>query len=114
MKVFSTSPPNIIQPIFREKFWHRKPIELMDNVSRWRAIATDINLSPKALLRLEWMIFYETVGNKDAYTTANHFAITAKTFYKWHKRFDNGLVCKLEDESKAPIHRRKWTVTVDQ
>ena len=114
MKVFSTSPPNIIQPIFREKFWHRKPIELMDNVSRWRAIATDINLSPKAFLRLEWMIFYETVGNKDAYTTANHFAITAKTFYKWHKRFDNGLVCKLEDESKAPIHRRKWTVTVDQ
>jgi len=114
MKVFSTSPPNIIQPIFRENYWHRKPIELMDNVSRWRALAADMDLSAKALLRLEWMIFYETVGDKDAYATAKHFAIVAKTFYKWHKRFDNGLIHKLEDESKAPINKRKWTVTIEE
>ena len=85
MHVFSTSPPNVIQPIFRLNSWHRKPLELMDNVSRWRAIATDMNLSAEALLRLEWMIFYETVGQKDAYKTAGHFAVTPKTFYKWHK-----------------------------
>jgi len=105
MQVFSTSSPNIIQPTFRSNVWHRKPIVLMDNVSRWRAVATDMDLSTEALLRFEWMIFYETVGQKDAYKTAKHFAISAKTFYKWHKRFNNGLVRKLEDESRAPIHR---------
>jgi putative transposase len=86
----------------------------MGNVSRWRAIASDLNLSAEALLRLEWMIFYETVGQKDAYKTAAHFAVAPKTFYKWHKRFDNGRVEKLEDESKAPINKRKWTVTLEE
>lgn len=114
MKVFRASPPNITQPIFSFGQWSRKPIKLMDNVSRYRAMAADLNLSTQAQLRLEWMIFYETVGGKDAYKTAKHFAITPKTFYKWHKRFDNGLVHKLEDESKAPINKRKWTVTIEQ
>ena len=114
MKVFTASPPNIIQPLFRFNAWHRKPIELISNVSRWRAMAADINLSAKAQLRLEWMIFYETAGNKDAYATAKHFAISPKTFYKWHKRFDNGLIQKLEDESKAPINKRQWEVTIEE
>ena len=64
MKVFSTSPPSIIQPIFRTNTWHRKPFELMDNISRWRAVAADMNLSAKVLIRLEWMIFYKIVGKK--------------------------------------------------
>jgi transposase len=114
MKVFRVTAPNIIQPIFTFNQWSRKPICLMDNVSRWRSMAADMNLSTKALLRLEWMIFFETAGNKDAYQTAKHFAITPKTFYKWHKRFDNGLIDRLEDESKAPINKRKWTVTIEQ
>ena len=80
MKVFSTSPPNIIQPIFRQNYWRRKPIELMGSVSRWRALAADLKLSAKAQLRLEWMIFFETAGGKDAYKTAKHFAISPKTF----------------------------------
>ena len=78
------------------------------------AMASDLDLSSKALLRLEWMVFYETAGNKDAYATAKHFSIAPKTFYKWHKRFDNGLVGKLEDESKAPINTRQWTVTIEE
>ena len=114
MKVFSTSPPNIIQPIFRFNLFRRKPIELMDNPSRWRAMAAKMNLSGKAILRLEWMIFYETAGGKNAYKTAGHFAITAKTFYKWHNRFDNGLLHRLEDESKEPIHKRSWEVTFEE
>jgi len=36
----------------------------MDNISRWRAVAADMNLSAKALIRLEWMIFYKIVGKK--------------------------------------------------
>ena len=114
MKVFAASPPNIIQPIFKHNSWHRSPIELMSNISRWRKIASETKLSANALLRLEWMIFYETAGNKNAYITAKHFAITPKTFYKWHKRFDNGLVHKLEDESKAPKNTRQWTVTIKE
>lgn len=114
MKVFRASPPNINQPIFSFGQWSRKPIKLMDNVSRYRAMAADLNLSTQAQLRLEWMIFYETVGDKDAYKTAKHFAITPKTFYKRHKRFDNGLVHQLEDESRAPINKRKWTVTIEE
>lgn len=86
----------------------------MDNISRWHAMAQDLNLSTKAQLRLEWMIFYETAGNKDAYKTAKHFAITPKTFYKWHKRFDHGLIERLEDESRAPINRRRWEVTLEE
>jgi transposase-like protein len=114
MQVFRATAPNIIQPIFHNNNWHRKPLELMDNVSRWRSMATDISLSAKATARLEWMIFYETAGDKDAYKTAKHFSITPKTFYKWHKRFDNGLIQKLEDESKAPINKRKWAVTLEE
>ncbi len=114
MKVFSTSPPNIVQPIFRLNTWHSKPIELMDNVNRWRTMAAETKLSGKALLRLEWMIFYETVGEKDAYKTAQHFAIAPKTFYKWHKRFENGLLSRLEDESRAPINKRPWEVTFEE
>jgi len=114
MHVFPTCSPNVIQPIFRLNTWHRKPLELMGNVNRWRSMATDMNLSAKALLRLEWMIFYETAGQKDAYQTARHFAIAPKTFYKWHQRFENGLIERLEDESRAPINKRKWTVTLEQ
>ncbi len=114
MQIFTASKPDIIQPVFSFNNWHRKPIELMDNVVRWRAMAADISLSAKAQLRLEWMIFYETAGQMDAYKTAKHFAISPKTFYKWHKRFDNGLIDKLEDESRAPVRKRKWEVTLEQ
>lgn len=111
MKVFSTKPPDIIQPIFEYNDWHWKPIKLSKNVDRWRAMASTLNISPEALLRLEWMIFYETVGKYDAYSTAKHFGISAKTFYKWHKRFDNGKVKNLENESTRPDNLRTWEVT---
>lgn len=114
MKVFAVSPPNIIQPIFIHNTWHRKSKPLMDKVSRWRTMAASMELSSNALLRLEWMIFYETAGNNNAYATAKHFAITPKTFYKWHKRFEGGNIQALEDESKAPINTRQWTVTAEE
>ena len=112
MKVFSVSPPNITQPIvpFLPTF-RRKPVVLDDKVSRWRGVAGLIKLSPEGGLRLEWMIFYETAGNHNAYATAKHFAITPKTFYKWKKRFANGLVKELEDDSRRPKNLRKWQVS---
>jgi len=112
MKVFSMTPPNIIQPIvFGNVGFKRKPIVLSDKISRWRGIADLISLSSSGRLRLEWMIFFETVGNHNAYVTAKHFSIAPKTFYKWQKRFAAGLIKRLEDESKRPRKTREWQVT---
>jgi len=112
MKNFSMSPPNIVQPIIaRVPFFKRKKIELSDRVTRWRGIADMVDLSPSGRLRLEWMIFYETVGSHDAYRTAKHFNIAPKTFYKWFNLFDNGKVKQLEDKSSRPKNVRHWEVT---
>lgn len=115
MKNFSKTTPDITQPfILGHPAFRQKPIVLQDKPTRWRGIADKCNLSQKARLRLEWMIFYETVGDKDAYVTAKHFSIAPKTFYKWYKRFDNGKVKLLEDQSKKPINTRKWEVTPNE
>jgi len=67
MKNFSKTAPNITQPfILGHPAFRKKPIVLQDKVKRWRGIADMIVLSPEGRLRLEWMIFYETVGDKDA------------------------------------------------
>lgn len=97
-------------PVHGIKVFKQKPLALQDKPTRWRGIADKINLSPNGRLRLEWMIFYDTVGEYDAYATAKHFGISPKTFYKWSKRFDNGKVKRLEDEKKTPKNVRKWQV----
>jgi len=112
-KVFKR--PNIVQPAFKTIGFNPfvpTPIVLMDGPSRWRKMADSVDLSPEGRLKLEWMIFYETAGGKDAYLTAEHFGITPKTFYKWFKRFDNGKVKLLEEKSRAPVKRRTSTVTI--
>ena len=106
--------PNIVQPTFRQPGsspFTRHPLVLMDGPSRWRKMADKIDLSPEGRLKLEWMIFYETAGGKNAYETAKHFGITPKTFYKWFKRFANGKVMLLEEISRTPVKRRTSTVT---
>jgi transposase len=70
-----------------------------------------VNLSPEGRLRLEWMIFHETTADHDAYATAKHFGVSAKTFYKWYKRFENGKVKQLEEKSRRPKNLRHWEVT---
>ncbi|MDO8514955.1 MAG: integrase core domain-containing protein, partial [bacterium] len=77
----------------------------------WRALAGYWHLSPKAREKLEWMIFYQTVGKKNARTTASYFGISCKTFHKWKRRFNPHLIQSLEEKSKAPIKRRVWEVT---
>jgi transposase InsO family protein len=107
---------NTIQPIFANNFnvFKRKPIILLDKFTRWRKCADLINLSASGRMRLEWMIFYQSVGDKDAYKTAKHFGISAKTFYKWLKRFEESkeMVRALEDQSKRPHQVRKWEVSL--
>ncbi|MCX6812619.1 MAG: hypothetical protein NTW79_03325, partial [Candidatus Berkelbacteria bacterium] len=51
-----------------------KPIARIDKFKLWRGIAKD-KLSAKAQLRLEWIIFYQTVGEENATKTSKHFGI---------------------------------------
>jgi IS30 family transposase len=121
MYISSIDAPDIVQPIFfrsnsRKYFdpFTVKDQPLLDRYTRWRKLADSLKLPAEGRLRLEWMIFYETAGSKSAYTTAKHFGIAPKTFYKWHKRFGNGMVRNLVDYSKAPIRKRTSTLTLVQ
>lgn len=68
-------------------------------------------LSKAAQLKLEWMIFYHTVGQKNARNTAQHFGINPKTFHKWKKRFKENNLLSLEENSRRPKKIRGWTIT---
>lgn len=80
----------------------------------WRNLAEYWHLSSSAKQRLEWMIFYYTVGKKKARATALYFGISPKTFHKWKKRFNPKIIQSLEEKSKAPLKRRVWEVTKEQ
>lgn len=71
-------------------------------------------LSPLAQLKLEWVIFYHTLGKRNAKATATHFSITRKTFHKWLKRFTTEHFQGLEEESRAPHHVRKRHISLEQ
>lgn len=73
---------------------------ILRNVAK-KAISID------AQLKLEWIIFYYTVGQRKATTTANQFGITRKTVHKWLKRFDEKNLRSLEEGSRAPKQVRK-------
>lgn len=79
-----------------------------------RELAQEQNLSTPARLRLEWMIFYQTIASHNASLTACHFSIARKTFHKWLQRFDDANLLTLEDKSSAPQTKRGWTVTYEQ
>ena len=88
-----------------------KPRSLPDH---WRALAEYWNISDKAKQRLEWIIFYQTVANRNASQTATYFGISRKTFHKWKKRFNPQVIQSPEDESKEPIRKRQWQVSKRQ
>jgi len=81
---------------------------------RWRSMAIHQGVSAAARQRLEWMIFYDTVGQRNARRTAAYFGISAKTFHKWKGRFDPQHPERLEDQSRAPRRRRTWQVSLSQ
>ena len=84
------------------------PVQLLDRYTRWRKTAKLLDLSHKALARLEWMIFYETVGQHKAVDTARYFSIARSVFYYWRARFDDASLLSLEDDSSAPGKVRRW------
>lgn len=77
----------------------------------WRNLAEYWHISPKAKERLEWLIFYYTLGKEKARFTASYFGIAPKTLHKWKKRFNPRLIQSLEEKSRAPHKTREWEVT---
>lgn len=68
-------------------------------------------ISEKAQLKLEWIIFYNTVGRKNARSTSIHFGINPKTLHKWLGRFEEKNLYTLEEHSRIPLHVRAWMIT---
>lgn len=72
------------------------------------------HLSADALLRLEWIIFYYTAGNKNVSATSAHFGIARKTLRQWLSRFESRQVASLEGQSTRPKKLRSWLVTKEE
>ncbi len=70
------------------------------------------NLSKSAKQRLKWMDHYFKCENDSL--TCRHFDISRKTFYKWLKKYDPSNLFTLEDQSRAPINRRRPEITPEQ
>lgn len=92
-------------------YFPTKDKPLSDKYSRLRAVAQMVKLSTLARLRLEWLIFYQTQGNRNARLTANYFGISRKTLHKWLNRFDEANLKSLEEVSRRPHRLRQWQVT---
>lgn len=83
-------------------------------VQRWRNHALYWEISPEAKQRLEWIIFYYTVGNRNVRETASYFGIAPKTLHKWKSRFDPHRIQSLEAQSRSPKKKRIWEVSEEQ
>jgi transposase InsO family protein len=76
----------------------------------FRRVGKD-KLSTKAQLKLEWIIFYDTVGKENATATARHFGVSSKTLHKWLKRFSERHLETLEEVSRAPLRTRQREIS---
>lgn len=92
-------------------WYENQPVE--DKWTLLRKLGKD-KLTPVALLKLEWMIFYHTVGNQNARKTAKHFGVNAKTFHKWKTRFNEKNLLTLEEHSRAPEKTRQREISLLQ
>ena len=86
-------------------YFHEKTTPVINRWQMLRSVGKD-TLSLKAQLKLEWIIFYQTIGKGNAVKTADHFGINPKTLHKWKKRFNERDLSTLEEKSKAPFKTR--------
>lgn len=84
---------------------------ILDRNTRMRRVAKILTLSRPARARLEWMLWYEGPGRKNALATARRFGIAPKTFWKWKKVFDESNLRSLEDRPRIPHRRRTREAT---
>ncbi len=89
---------------------------LQDKYEPWIERADSLKLDFQERIRVDWMIYYEQVAERNVYKTCKHFGIAKKTFYKWFKRFSSGAqdVVTLKNLSRKPHTMRTWEISVDQ
>jgi len=92
-------------------FFKSKPHSLLSRHVRWKKVADMTNLSREGRHRLDWIIYYETIGEYNASKTARHFGIARKTLYATLDRFDSANLRSLEDQSRAPHRMRQRMIT---
>jgi putative transposase len=92
--------------------WYENEV-VPDRWSLLREIGKE-TLSSEAQLKLEWIIFYNTVGKENAVKTAKHFGINPKTLHKWKKRFNEKNLSSVEEHSRAPEKTRMREITGEQ
>jgi len=90
-----------------------KPLPGIDRWQLLRSLGRD-KLSLAAQLKLEWIIFYQTIGKGNARLTAKHFGINPKTLHKWKKRFNEKDLSTLEEQSRAPERTRQREISILQ
>ncbi|MGH2611823.1 MAG: integrase core domain-containing protein [Rhabdochlamydiaceae bacterium] len=98
---------------WKQAYFSGRPVATKTNWNYLR-IRGKKHLSFDAQLKLEWMIFYHTVGNHKATATALHFGITRKTFHKWLARFKQEDIFTLEEQSRAPERKRHREITREE
>lgn len=98
---------------FENPYFKQKPIVPKSGWNYYRSRGKKL-LTLNAQLKLEWIIFYHTVGNKNVTKTAVHFGITKKTFHKWLKRFNTNSLSTLEELKRTPLTKRQWQVTREE
>jgi len=101
------------QEKWKNYYFNRKRISIPKRWTLIREIGKDI-LTKHAQEKLEWIIFYNTIGNQKATVTATYFGITRKTLHKYLKRFDEKDLVSLEEHSRSPHKGRAWTVTKEE
>lgn len=87
-------------------FFKERALPEIDQWQLLRLRGKDV-LSEKAQLKLEWIIFYQTIGKGNVLLTAKHFGINPKTLHKWKKRFNEKNLSMLEEKSRAPEKTRQ-------
>lgn len=111
--VISISTPRRPYRLYSQKWgFHRThPLPFATKWERLRAAAKAMKLSRDARKRLEWIIWYDTTGRRNARATCRHFGVAPKVFYFWKKRFHDLNLAALEDRSHRPHRARQSTLT---
>jgi putative transposase len=106
--------------MIRPSDWHKTKYFFLGNPVKsepdWQEVRNrgKKELTAKALLKLEWVIFYYTSGKQNTTSTAIQFGVTRKSIHKWLKRYKDKGLKGLEEISRAPHKTRTRQITLLQ